>query len=344
MDKLEHYLDQVCRSVGGPRSLRQHLRQELREHLQDAAAEYRAAGLSEEEALDRALADFGGPEQVRAELEATHGHRLLPVLLDKALEWKERTLKAKWLWMTWAYLAVACVLLLEVLYIWFAITFFLPKMQKLRSDGVFDFDARSEPTASWAMSFLHGLQWTWHTLAGWLLLLLAVGWGLFEWRVRSENKPFMRLSALGTLALVLIVVVVFTSVSQEVSFYLGLPAVARLSRPFASEQIASIDKSVGALEQALAKKDWEAVQENANRASGAVDRLAGAAFGIPGLKSLEEKLTVEELRTRLKSANESLQEAQEASRVKDAERVKAALQKFHKLYGPISKAAARPEQ
>jgi hypothetical protein len=344
MDKLEQYLDQVCRSVGGPRSLRQHLRQELREHLQDAAAGYRAAGLSEEEALDRALADFGGVEQVRAELEATHGHRLLPVVIDKALEWKERTLKAKWLWMTWAWLAVACVLVLEVLYIWFASTFFLPKMQKLRADGLLDVDARSEPTISWAMSFLQGLQWTWHTLAGWLLLLLAVGLGLFEWRVRSENKPFMRLSALGTLALALLVVVVFTGISQEVSFYLGMPAVARFSRPFATEQMASIDKSVSALEQALAKKDWEAAQENANRASGAVEQLAGAAFGITRLKLLEEKLTVEQLRARLKSAKEFLQEAQEASRAKDAERVKEALQKFHKLYGPISKAAARPEK
>ena len=38
MDKLEQYLDQVCRGIAGPRSLRQHVRQELREHLLDAAA------------------------------------------------------------------------------------------------------------------------------------------------------------------------------------------------------------------------------------------------------------------------------------------------------------------
>jgi hypothetical protein len=75
MDKLEHYLDQVCRSVGGPRSLRQHIRQELREHLRDAMAEHKAAGLSEEQALDRALEEFGKPEDVRSELEATHGHQ-----------------------------------------------------------------------------------------------------------------------------------------------------------------------------------------------------------------------------------------------------------------------------
>ena len=73
MDKLESYLDQVCRGIGGPRSMRQHVRQELREHLLDAAAEYKAAGLAEEAALQRALADFGGPDEVRSELESTQG-------------------------------------------------------------------------------------------------------------------------------------------------------------------------------------------------------------------------------------------------------------------------------
>src|SRR5207253_204835 len=136
MDKLEHYLDQVCRSIGGPRSLRQHVRQELREHLRDAAAEHRAAGLSEDEALDRALADFGGPEQVRSELEATHGHRLLPVVIDKAMQWKEMTMKARWVWTTWAHLAVVGVLGLEVAWISFAMIFLVPKFNKLLHDGV----------------------------------------------------------------------------------------------------------------------------------------------------------------------------------------------------------------
>ena len=45
MDKLEEYLDRVCRGLGGPRPLRQHLRQELREHLRDAVDQYVAFGL-----------------------------------------------------------------------------------------------------------------------------------------------------------------------------------------------------------------------------------------------------------------------------------------------------------
>ena len=107
MDKLENYLDQVCRGIAGPRALRQHVRQELREHLLDAAGEYQGRGMPPDEAMERAIDDFGGPEQVRRELEQAHGQRFLAVVIDKAMQWKERTMKAKWVWSTWAYL-LAC--------------------------------------------------------------------------------------------------------------------------------------------------------------------------------------------------------------------------------------------
>src|SRR5439155_21070704 len=126
MDKLEQYLDRVCRGIGGPRALRQHVRRELREHLLDAAAGHKAVGLPEDQALARALADFGGPDEVQSELEATHGHRLLAVVIDKALDWKERTMRAKWLWTTWAHMTVVAVIGLEILWITFAVMFLVP--------------------------------------------------------------------------------------------------------------------------------------------------------------------------------------------------------------------------
>ena len=94
MENLERYLDEVCRGIAGPREMRRHIRQELREHLMDAASQHRAAGLSEDDALAKALEDFGGPQQVRSELEAQHGHRMMTLVIDKALEWKEKTMKA----------------------------------------------------------------------------------------------------------------------------------------------------------------------------------------------------------------------------------------------------------
>src|SRR5204863_2910963 len=149
MEKLDHYLDQVSRGIGGPRSLRQHVRQELREHLLDAVAEHKAAGLSEEEALGRALADFGGAEQVRSELEATHGHRMMAVVIDKAMQWKEMTMRAKWLWATWAYLGLAGVIALEVMFITCAVIFIVPKFEMLMRDGLIDSAIFEEQGATW---------------------------------------------------------------------------------------------------------------------------------------------------------------------------------------------------
>jgi hypothetical protein len=231
MDKLEHYLDQVCRSIGGPRSLRQHVRQELREHLRDAAAEHQAAGMSEEEALAKALADFGGPDEVRSELEATHGHRLLPVVIDKAMQWKEMTMRARWLWMTWTYLAVVGVVALEVLHLLFCHVYLVPKLKKLRSDGWLGSDPYSEATLEWLYSFLDRVSWMINH-ATWLVLGLVALWGLFEWRVRSDNKTFMRLSALGTVAVALTILVFHMMAALVFPFMLGLPG-SKIARPWA---------------------------------------------------------------------------------------------------------------
>ncbi len=338
MDKLEKYLDRVCRSIGGSRSLREHVRQELREHLLDAVAGHKAAGLPEEEALDRALEEFGKPDDVRSELEATHGHRLLAVVIDKAMQWKERTMRAKWLWTTWAYLALVLVIALEVLCIVFNVVFIIPKMQKLTRDGIIDPAIVEERVVSWMYGFLKGLENVGNYMT-FILLAAVAACGLFEWRVRSENKPFMRLSALGTVAVGLMAVVVLLVGSLVIPFCLGVPAAGKLARPFAQEQVAHIDTSVGALQQALAKKDWAAMQEQADQASEALGKLAKAPPAVPALASWPT--TVEELQADVKAAGESLREAQQAIRDKDAARFEVAMQAFRKSYSPVREAAKR---
>ena len=44
MDKVEPYVEYVCRGIAGPRAMRKHVQQELREHLVDAISEHEAAG------------------------------------------------------------------------------------------------------------------------------------------------------------------------------------------------------------------------------------------------------------------------------------------------------------
>jgi hypothetical protein len=344
MDKLERYLDQVCRGIGGPRSLRQHVRQELREHLLDAMAEHKAAGMPEEAALERALADFGGPEQVHSELAATHGQRLLAVVIDKAMQWKERTMKARWLWTSWANLALAVVILLEAMFITFNVVFIVPKFQVLMRHGIIDSAFIDEAGTGWMTAFLQGLMIVTGGYTTFLLLGAAVAWGLFEWRVRSENKAFMRLSAFGTVAVGLLVVIILTSGSLVVSFTLGAPAVGRLVRPYAQDQVAKIDASLGTLERALAKKDWEAVTEQTNRAKEALGNLTKDAPVLPALAGWHKPPTLEELRAQVETASEALQEARQASDAKDPGRLTAALQKFHEGYDPVARAARKAER
>src|SRR5205814_5364603 len=101
-------------------------------------------------------------------------------------------------------------------------------------------------------------------------------------------------AALGTAAVGLMVVVMLMAGALAISFTLGVPAVGRLSRPFAVQQTASIDTAVAALDQALAQNDWPAMQEPADRAAQALGRLASAAPLIPALALPDGRVTVDE--------------------------------------------------
>ena len=59
----------------------------------------------------------------------------MAVVIDKAMQWKEMTMKAKWLWTTWTYLMVVGIIVLEILFCFFSLIYFLPKIKKLQHDG-----------------------------------------------------------------------------------------------------------------------------------------------------------------------------------------------------------------
>ena len=151
MDRLDSYLNQICWSIGGPKALREHVRQELRAHLLDAMEQHKTAGLTDEEAVTKAMDEFGRPEDLRPELEATHGHRMLAVLIDRALQWKERTMRAKWMWSSWAYLTLGLVIALELLFIAFNGYFIFPKFQGLVYDGFIDGESLRQAGGSWML-------------------------------------------------------------------------------------------------------------------------------------------------------------------------------------------------
>jgi len=277
MGKLDQYLDQVCRGIGGPMEMRQHVRQELREHLLDAAAQHKAAGLTDEAALDKVLEEFGKPDEVRTELEATHGQRM-NWFIEKAMQWKEKTMKSKWLWLSWAHGMVGAILGLEVLFITFNVILIIPRFQKLMIDGIIDPDIMEDQGVAWFVNFLHNLSYVAGHWTTQITLAAIVLWGFFEWRVKSEHKTFIRLSALGTIAVGLMLVIILMSAGLVVSFTMGAPALGRITRPWVFEQVTTIDTSMTEVEKSLTAKDWNGMTEQVDRALTAATRLtAGPA-------------------------------------------------------------------
>jgi hypothetical protein len=343
MDKLEEYLEQVCRRIGGPKAMRRHIRQELQEHLRDAAAQHQAAGMSAEAALAQAMADFGKPEEVRSELEEAHGHRLLAVAIDKAIEWKEMTMKAKWLWTSWAHLALVAVIALAIFWIVFASVFIVPKITRLMQDGMIDSAVIHDASADWTVSFPLELgRASRHSV--WLILGAAVAWGLFEWRVRSENKSFMRLSILGTVAIAFVTVAVVLATSLAISFCLGAPATRQAMRPLIEDKVARLDSSILAVEEEVEKKeelDWDFLQKKADQANAEVTFLANSRFALATLQGPGFTPTVDEMQTLLKTWQENMLEASKAIREKNVGRLKSALAKFRASYIALGEAAIK---
>ena len=341
MDKLERYLDQVCRSIAGPRSLRQHVRQELREHLLDAVAQHKAAGLAEDTAIDKAIEEFGKVEEVRSELEAAHGQRTTWIL-DKALQWKEKTMKAKWLWMTVAHVSLVLVIALEVAWIWFANVFLVPRFKKLLADGYINHSILDIPEPAWGVAFLDGQHDFFGHYTTWLLLLCLAAVSLFEWRVKSENKPWMRLSALGMAAMGLMVLAVLVAASLVVPHMMGVPAMGKMARPWTVQQVAVVDTHLHGMELAMKRpQGWDEMRAEAHAASSAMTLLANG----PALTSLaggNGQQTLGELRSHLNAAQDSLRAAQEALEAKDLGRAQAELAQTRKAFAPLSEAAKRP--
>ncbi len=251
-------------------------------------------------------------------------------------------MNAKWFWTTWAHFTLVAVIVVEVLFVWFLAIMILPKFEKLQHDGYIDPHLFVEPETACMPEILDGVKkGTGQSGVLWLLAI-AVAWGIFEWRVSSENKAFMRLSALGTAALALLAVVVLTAGILVVSFCLGMPAMGRIARPYAVQQVARIDAAVTAAEQALAAKDWKEIEKHTSDAKETTAKLLEAGPAIASLSAGNHAPSVAELRREVSISHQDLGEALEAIRLADAAQLQTAFQKFRKSFESVREAAKRP--
>jgi hypothetical protein len=66
--RFDRYARELGRRVGRLGGMRERLELEVIEHLEDAAASYRERGLSQAEAEERAVRDFGAPDVIARQL------------------------------------------------------------------------------------------------------------------------------------------------------------------------------------------------------------------------------------------------------------------------------------
>jgi hypothetical protein len=249
-------------------------------------------------------------------------------------------MKARWLWESWALLAVAGIVAMEAFAILFGRMFLIPKLQYFsRQDWMRGGDSTAAACLSWASAFLRSLgEVCDHTIL--TILAFAGLWGLFEWRVRSENKSLMRLAGFGTLALALMVILVLTSAALIVSMQLAIPGiVTRPPEQVVQQQVSKIDDAVGALEQSVAKRRWPAAGQEVGRASREMNKLASLGAAAPALSALHDQAKINEFRARLTAANDCLQKARDAILTSDWDLLRSELQEFRRQYAAIHEAA-----
>jgi hypothetical protein len=114
---------------------------------------------------------------------------------------------------------------------------------------------------------------------------------------------------------------------------------ARQPERVVSEQMASLDGSVAALQAAMARKDWDAIQEHVSRARQSASALAHLGGAAPAIVAAPQQAKVDALRAQLEAAHQSLHEARLAAWDRDEAKLDKALKEFQAVYANFRAAA-----
>jgi hypothetical protein len=236
-----------------------------------------------------------------------------------------------------AHLALVTLIVLDAFFIAWAMIFLVPSYIRVHEDGLLEAASVDvQPYVDRADALLMTLVPVANNLASYWFLwafLLIVACVLFEWRVHSENKSLMRLSALGLAALVLTVSVGLTGVSLLVPYAVALPALYGQSpEPIVRDDTAAIATALEGLEKAVAARDWKASELELSDAWSAVRDLAVRGAAAPALLSRAEQPKIDQLRAALQSASHSMVDIRNAILAKDADRVSATVKTFRDAY------------
>lgn len=302
MSDLERYLSRVCHSISSSASLRRHLKEELREHLSEIIEALVDSGLSEEEATQKAIEEFGDVESVRDGLEAIHGRRTTALLIEKAMDWKERTMKSEWKWsfatQFFTGLTIITMLLLAggiPVYVLPQITAVYAKFKLLvphQLELVLDF-------SRWIKEWLLLL----------VLLVVAV-WIVFEVRCKKDYKSTIRSAwmAMASLPIALVAawISLVTVVCIAIALSYGLPAAH--TEELILPAVESVAESFEEFSSAVSEEDWGAVKNSAGKLSNDSWTLNRWGSAAPILAGLDGRKNIDEIRVLLKRLADSSSE------------------------------------
>jgi len=328
MKEVERYLDHVCRSLGGSSSLRRHLREELREHLEEAIDAHCAGGMTRDEAAARAMEEFGTPAMVSEGLEAVYGRRLLTVVVEKAMAWKEKTMKTGWKWSFVAHLAVGAVIAAQLALVGLVVTYILPVVQHA-------YATMNQPLPGLAVSalnfviFLHHSWWLW-------VGILAVGGAAFEWLYRGENKSMIRLGMGGGAAFGLMGLLWAVTFASAVP--LGMLVMDMQAHPpetLVRLNAMEAEAAYVRLDQALREKDWPGAGDAADRLRDAFRSLEHLGASAPVLTALHRQDDLDRIRILLDRLVSQAGAVREASRDPDPPVLSALFAELEKSHADL---------
>ena len=93
-----------------------------------------AAGMSRDDATARAIEGFGDPEKVREGLQSVYGHSVTSLFVDRAMKWKEATMKSEWKWGFVAQTGLVLNTAVATGVFAFTMVFIVPKVQAVYSN------------------------------------------------------------------------------------------------------------------------------------------------------------------------------------------------------------------
>ena len=287
--EIERFLDRACCGVGGSPELRRHLRQELQEHLTEEIERNVAAGMTEEQAVQKTLEDFGDPAVIRDGLQTVHGRRLLALLIEKSMRWRERTMKTDWKWNFVAQVGLVLIIAAEVFLVGAVMTYILPSLRAWHENVGTPMFAYLEPMTQCLGWLLYDQYW----LAWFCLALALIGVIVFERKYRRENKATVRLTGLSLAALAMFLVL--ASICVPLTIDLAILPRQIYNRhvdltPHQAERIVlpRIIEAEAAFEElcsAIDREDWPAVGHSAERLSDAyraLENIGNATLVLAG--------------------------------------------------------------